>query len=117
MKTLLLVIMLMPAAASAKDCVPGFYVRLPRDRSWHYAVGVGDNPAAARSAAMSNLVASVASTSQHDNIPAEIFTGIEQDDAAECDGKAYIMVRIEKAVAAKAISDYYATRQDMVDKL
>jgi len=106
-----------PVSTSAKDCVPGFYRSLPRDRDWHYAAGSGDSIAVARDTAVAGLVAKVASVSQHDNVPPEILVGWEQDDYAACDGTHFVMVRIEKKVAARLIAEYYTTRQNKVDKL
>lgn len=113
----LLLTAFIPALASAKDCVPGFYRSLPRDRDWHYSAGSGESIALARDTAVAGLVAKVASISQHEDVPPEILVGWEQDDYAACDGTHYVMVRIEKDIASRLIDRYYKTRQDKVGKL
>lgn len=80
-------------SANDMDCLPGFYLRLPRDSTWYYGAGKGTTVAEARQKAVDALALQAGG--------AEAVSGFEQDDAAVCAGAAFILVRVEKAAVGK----------------
>lgn len=83
-----------PADTTANaECMPSFYVRLPRDSVWFYGAGKGTTVSEAREKALDALALQAGGV--------DAISGFEQDDAAACAGAAYVMVRVEKTAARK----------------
>lgn len=85
-----------PATMAAnEDCMPRFYLSLPRDSVWFYGAGSGTTVAEARQKALDALALQAGGT--------EAVSGWEQDDSKVCAGTAFILVRVEKAAAGSRV--------------
>ncbi len=126
-----------------EDCIPpSFYTSLPRDRDWYYGTAADPDTDEARDLALRNLgkqvtgdvrgwtdadIQRLAGAGQNRTMVAlnvgkllpqsTLLAGWEQDDFERCNGRSYVLVRIEKEKVRKFIGGDAGFRSDLVQRL
>ena len=143
-KFLVLVVLTMTVIqVYAEECAPpSFYTSLPRDREWFYGVGKDSDTEKARLEAIHNLGKQVTGDMEKWDaaeldalagpgqdrwkvakqvgrlLPGStLLAGWEQDDFERCNGKSYVLVRVEKERVDNFIKENMRFKNDLLQSL